>query len=167
MLLYAATDETIQPDSSYQMSGNKISVKTLDLNRDFNGAVQNKNREYEFWNYHPDLKWETHFSAGTCCDTTGSGDFFFFGCPLLYFYGFTFVVHTGFVFPKPIPQARRRMSREAPAELAGSTTGETLITRRETLSPLLSGTRIVPEKWFAANCEVMTEALLTLLLMTI
>ncbi len=57
MLLYAATDETIQPDSSYQMSGNKISVKTFDLNRDFNGAVQNKNREYEFWNYHPDLKW--------------------------------------------------------------------------------------------------------------
>lgn len=35
MLLYAATDEAIQPDNSYQMSGNKISVKTLDLNRDF------------------------------------------------------------------------------------------------------------------------------------
>lgn len=35
MLLYAATDEAIQPDSSYQMSGNKISVKTLDLNRNF------------------------------------------------------------------------------------------------------------------------------------
>lgn len=35
MLLYAATDEDIQPDNSYQMSGNKISVKTLDLNRDF------------------------------------------------------------------------------------------------------------------------------------
>ena len=35
MLLYAATDEAIQPDSSYHMSGNKISVKTLDLNRDF------------------------------------------------------------------------------------------------------------------------------------
>ena len=32
MLLYARTDETIQPDNSYQMSGNKISVKTLDLN---------------------------------------------------------------------------------------------------------------------------------------
>lgn len=75
MLLYAATDETIQPDNSYQMSGNKISVKTLDLNRDFNGVVQNKNREYEFWNCHPDLKWEAHFSAGTCCGATGSGDF--------------------------------------------------------------------------------------------
>lgn len=35
MLLYAATDEAIQPDNSYQMSGNKISVKTLDLNRNF------------------------------------------------------------------------------------------------------------------------------------
>ena len=35
MLLYAATDEAIQPDNSYQMSGNKISVQTLDLNRDF------------------------------------------------------------------------------------------------------------------------------------
>ncbi len=35
MLLYARTDETIQPDHVYQMNGNKISVKTLDLNRDF------------------------------------------------------------------------------------------------------------------------------------
>ena len=35
MLLYAATDEAIQPDNSYMMSGNKISVKTLDLNQDF------------------------------------------------------------------------------------------------------------------------------------
>lgn len=35
MLLYARTDEEIQPDNEYMMSGNKISVKTLDLNRDF------------------------------------------------------------------------------------------------------------------------------------
>lgn len=35
MLLYAKTDEEIQPDNVYQMSGNKISVKTLDLNCDF------------------------------------------------------------------------------------------------------------------------------------
>ena len=35
MLLYAATDEVILPDFSYSMSGNKISVRTLDLNRDF------------------------------------------------------------------------------------------------------------------------------------
>ncbi len=35
MLLYAQTDDLIQPDIDYQMSGNKISVKTLDLNCDF------------------------------------------------------------------------------------------------------------------------------------
>ena len=35
MLLYAKTDETIQPDNTYQMSGNKISIKTLDLNCEF------------------------------------------------------------------------------------------------------------------------------------
>lgn len=35
MLLYAMTDEEIQPDSSYQMSGNRISVRTLDLSRRF------------------------------------------------------------------------------------------------------------------------------------
>ncbi len=35
MILYAKTDETIQPDNAYQMSGNKISVRTLDLNREF------------------------------------------------------------------------------------------------------------------------------------
>jgi 5-methylcytosine-specific restriction enzyme subunit McrC len=29
------TDETIQPDNAYQMSGNKISVRTLDLNCEF------------------------------------------------------------------------------------------------------------------------------------
>lgn len=35
MLLYAKTDNKIQPDHEYLMSGNKISVKTLDLNQDF------------------------------------------------------------------------------------------------------------------------------------
>ena len=35
MLLYAKTDEAIQPDHEYHMSGNKISVRTLDLNCDF------------------------------------------------------------------------------------------------------------------------------------
>lgn len=35
MLLYARTTSDIQPDSDYVMSGNKISVKTLDLNQDF------------------------------------------------------------------------------------------------------------------------------------
>ena len=35
MLLYARTNESIQPDSDYVMSGNRISVKTLDLNQEF------------------------------------------------------------------------------------------------------------------------------------
>ncbi len=37
MLLYARTDEIIQPDQSYHMSGNRIDVKTLDLNQEFSG----------------------------------------------------------------------------------------------------------------------------------
>ena len=43
MLLYARTDETIQPDNVYQMSGNKISIKTLDLNRDFSAIAAQLN----------------------------------------------------------------------------------------------------------------------------
>jgi 5-methylcytosine-specific restriction enzyme subunit McrC len=39
MLLYAETDETLLPDNVYQMSGNKISVKTLDLNCDFSAIA--------------------------------------------------------------------------------------------------------------------------------
>lgn len=35
MLLYAGTDEEIQPDNDYMMSGNRISARTLDLNREF------------------------------------------------------------------------------------------------------------------------------------
>ena len=35
MLLYAKTDEDIVLDNEYRMSGNRISVKTLDLNQDF------------------------------------------------------------------------------------------------------------------------------------
>jgi 5-methylcytosine-specific restriction enzyme subunit McrC len=37
MLLYAKTDEEITPDQKYNMSGNKISVRTLDLNMEFDG----------------------------------------------------------------------------------------------------------------------------------
>lgn len=36
MLLYAKTDEDVVPDGVYHMSGNKISVKTLDLGCEFN-----------------------------------------------------------------------------------------------------------------------------------
>ena len=35
MLLYAKTDEAIYPDNVYQMSGNQITVRTLDLNQPF------------------------------------------------------------------------------------------------------------------------------------
>lgn len=35
MLLYARTDEAVQPNNSYHMSGNRISVRTLDLNCEF------------------------------------------------------------------------------------------------------------------------------------
>lgn len=35
LLLYAKTDEDVAPDCSYQMSGNRIDVKTLDLNKEF------------------------------------------------------------------------------------------------------------------------------------
>ena len=35
MLLYARTEDTVQPDITYQMSGNRINVKILDLNCDF------------------------------------------------------------------------------------------------------------------------------------
>lgn len=40
MLLYAATDEALQPDETYQMSGNQIEVKTLDLGVDFSKLSQ-------------------------------------------------------------------------------------------------------------------------------
>lgn len=43
MLLYAQTDEAIQPDNEYQMSGNKISVKTLDLSREFSAIAAQLN----------------------------------------------------------------------------------------------------------------------------
>ena len=41
MLLYAKTDEDLVPDNVYQMSGNRISVKTLDLNQEFS-EIQNQ-----------------------------------------------------------------------------------------------------------------------------
>ena len=35
LLLYARTDEAMQPDNTYSMHGSRISVSTLDLNRPF------------------------------------------------------------------------------------------------------------------------------------
>ena len=35
MLLYAKTDEDIYPENAYRMSGNRIEVRTLNLDGDF------------------------------------------------------------------------------------------------------------------------------------
>ena len=43
LLLYARTDEEIMPDSDYVISGNRISVKTLDLNTDFSNICKQLN----------------------------------------------------------------------------------------------------------------------------
>ncbi|MBW3087221.1 5-methylcytosine-specific restriction endonuclease system specificity protein McrC [Bifidobacterium sp. 82T24] len=39
MLLYAKTDEERQPDGEFDMGGNRIAVRTLDLNQDFPGIA--------------------------------------------------------------------------------------------------------------------------------
>lgn len=43
LLLYAKTDDFIQPDQEYSMSGNTIGVKNLDLDCDFNCIKQQLN----------------------------------------------------------------------------------------------------------------------------
>jgi 5-methylcytosine-specific restriction enzyme subunit McrC len=43
MLLYAKTDEEIYPNHTYQMSGNQISVRTLDLNQSFDNIARQLN----------------------------------------------------------------------------------------------------------------------------
>lgn len=47
MLLYAKTDEAVLPDNDYLMSGNKISVKTLDLNCEFSRIAEQLNKIIE------------------------------------------------------------------------------------------------------------------------
>lgn len=47
MLLYAKTDEDLVPDNVYHMSGNQISVKTLDLNQEFPEIAKQLNRIVE------------------------------------------------------------------------------------------------------------------------
>lgn len=47
MLLYAKTDEAVLPNNSYVMSGNKISVKTLDLDCDFSEIANQLNKIVE------------------------------------------------------------------------------------------------------------------------
>ena len=47
MLLYARTDEMVQPDAEYRMSGNMISVRTLDLNCEFQVIANQLNKIME------------------------------------------------------------------------------------------------------------------------
>lgn len=47
MLLHAKTDEAVLPNNSYMMSGNKISVKTLDLDCDFSDIANQLNKIVE------------------------------------------------------------------------------------------------------------------------
>ena len=51
MLLYAKTNAEIQPDSDYKMSGNKISVKTLDLNQEFKDIKEQLDNIIEVYFY--------------------------------------------------------------------------------------------------------------------
>lgn len=52
MLLYAKTDEEILPNYTYRMSGNKISVKTLDLDCDFHQiAIQLNSIVTEYFDF--------------------------------------------------------------------------------------------------------------------
>lgn len=43
LLLYAKTEEDILPDADYHMSGNRISVRSLDLNQSFSVIRQQLN----------------------------------------------------------------------------------------------------------------------------
>lgn len=49
ILLYAKTDENITPDNCYLMDGNKISVKTVDLDKDFAGIRMQLDKIIEEW----------------------------------------------------------------------------------------------------------------------
>lgn len=44
LILYAKTDEEVYPDNEYRMSGNSISVRTLDLNCDFSVIAAQLNK---------------------------------------------------------------------------------------------------------------------------
>lgn len=44
MLLYAQTDETVQPNNTYWMSGNKITVRTLNLDCEFKEIAEQLNK---------------------------------------------------------------------------------------------------------------------------
>ena len=49
ILLYAKTDEEIAPNRDYRISGNRIGVRTLDLNKDFSGIRKQLDEIAEEW----------------------------------------------------------------------------------------------------------------------
>lgn len=49
MLMYARTDEAILPDGDYLMSGNPISIRSLDLSREFEDVRQQLGAVAEEW----------------------------------------------------------------------------------------------------------------------
>ena len=49
MLLYAGTDDALVPCNEYRMSGNKISVRTLDLNQNFSEIKKQLNHIAEIY----------------------------------------------------------------------------------------------------------------------
>ena len=49
LLLYAKTDERITPDNSYLMDGNRIIIKTLDLDKDFQGIRKQLDKIIAEW----------------------------------------------------------------------------------------------------------------------
>ena len=49
LLLYAKTDEEIAPDNNYLMDGNRISVKTLDLDKNFGGIKSQLDKIVDDW----------------------------------------------------------------------------------------------------------------------
>ncbi|MGI6190021.1 MAG: 5-methylcytosine-specific restriction endonuclease system specificity protein McrC [Caldicoprobacteraceae bacterium] len=51
MLLYAKTEDTVAKDSDYILQGNKISVRTLDLNTSFNNISEQLNKIAESFIY--------------------------------------------------------------------------------------------------------------------
>ena len=62
-----------------------------------------QSREYELWSYRPNLKWGLVLVPEPVAMQQVPAISVLLQVSLLYFYGFTFVVHTGFVFPKPMP----------------------------------------------------------------
>ncbi|MFB7142345.1 hypothetical protein ACFCYN_22255 [Gottfriedia sp. NPDC056225] len=52
VLLYARTDEELVPDNDFLLNGNRISVKTLDLNTDFSNISEQLNLLAEGFLFH-------------------------------------------------------------------------------------------------------------------